>query len=215
MTAAYTQHSVVAPQVNYAYLPYADYTEPLIKEEVLGTIGYGLYRILVPLIGTLLVAARCGAAVASDVGNKTYGRQLDALRSLGARPQRYLRTNVLWSFLIGTPLLVAAAFMLARWTSLVVFTVGYPDLGPRFWDQHLHAQLAVPGHWWFAGTGWVLAKTLVAAFGVGLITYHEGVRPKPSATAVSTSITRAILWATLWVLVVHFAFAFVEFDAPG
>src|SRR5690606_13355572 len=96
----------VATHFTFAYLPYARYTEPLITEEVLGAIGYAQFRVLIPLIATILVAARCGAAVASDVANKTYGRQMDALRSLGASPRRYVLTNVLWSFLIGTPVLV-------------------------------------------------------------------------------------------------------------
>jgi len=36
-------------------------------------------------------------------------------------------------------------------------------------------------------------------------------QPKHSTSDVSRGITSNILWSTLWVLVVHFAFAFYEF----
>ena len=58
----------------------------------------------------------------------------------------------------------------------------------------------------------VLAKTLVCAAGVALISYHLAARPKSSTRDVSRSITSTILWSTLHVLVVHFAFAFYEFE---
>lgn len=205
----------VATYFTFTYLPYADYTEPLVIEEVLGTVGYGLFRILIPLLATVLIAARCGAAVASDVGNKTYGRQIDALRSLGVSPSRYLLTNVLYSFLIGAPLLTLAAFFTARWTSLAVFTASYPALGPAFWDEQFHAAIRVPGEIFYDGAWWMIAKTLACALGIGLIAYHQGARPKASAAAVSRAITATILWSTLHVLMVHFVFAFYEFEAAG
>ncbi|MBK8975556.1 MAG: ABC transporter permease [Planctomycetes bacterium] len=204
----------VATHFTFEYMPYSAYTEPLITEEVLGAIGYALYRILVPLIGTILIAARCGAAVASDIGNKTYGRQTDAMRSLGADPRRYLLTSVLWAFLIGTPVLVGVAFVTSRWASLIAFSILHPELGRQFWEQHLHTQLMLPGEPVFEGTWWLLAKVLSCALGIAAITYHQGARPKPAATSVSVGITAAILWSTLWALIVHFAFAFFEFRPP-
>ena len=87
-----------------------------------------------PVLLTILIAARCGAAVASDVGNRVYGHQIDAMRSLGARPSRYLLTGILYAFLLGTPLLVGVGFLSARYTSLAVYAYNYPDKGPDYWD---------------------------------------------------------------------------------
>jgi ABC-type transporter Mla maintaining outer membrane lipid asymmetry permease subunit MlaE len=44
-----------------------------------------------------------------------------------------------------------------------------------------------------------------------VISYHQGSRPKGSASDVSDSITSTVLWATLFVLVVHFFVALQEF----
>jgi ABC-type transporter Mla maintaining outer membrane lipid asymmetry ATPase subunit MlaF/ABC-type transporter Mla maintaining outer membrane lipid asymmetry permease subunit MlaE len=202
----------VATYFTFRFLPYEQYIKQLVIEDLLTSIGFALYRIIVPLLAMILIAARCGAAVASDVGGKAYGRQLDALRTLGVAPQRYLLTPILYAFLIGSPLLTALGYAVAALTSLVVFTVTHPDRGVDFWQHHFHAALTVPGQWLYDGSGWLLAKTLVCALGVGLISYHQGTGQKLSNRDVSHGITRTILWSTLLVLVVHFVFAFFEFE---
>jgi ABC-type transporter Mla maintaining outer membrane lipid asymmetry ATPase subunit MlaF/ABC-type transporter Mla maintaining outer membrane lipid asymmetry permease subunit MlaE len=204
----------VATHFTFHFLPYSRYTEPLLRENLLHAIGFALYRVLVPVLATLLIAARCGAAVASDIGGKAYGRQVDALRSFGVPPDRYLLTGTLWAFLVGTPLLVAVTFATARLTSLVVFTARFPELGPDYWHQHFHWDLLAGGGLW-RGTAWVMARCLCCGLGVGLISYHLGMQPKSSSHDVSTGVTRTILWSTLMVLMVHFAFTFFEFTAAG
>lgn len=196
----------------FHYLPYKEYTAPLLNDEILTGVGFALYRILIPLFTMILVAARSGAAVASDVGGKVYGRQIDALRTLRAPPQRYLGTGILYAFLLGGPLLVGIAFLAARFASLVVFTSTHPDLGPYFWDSHFTRELLAPGQRYLQGTEWMLAKTVLCSLGIAVIAYSRGMRPKYSSRDVSAGITSTIFWSTLFVLVVHFAFAFVEFE---
>ncbi|MEK6249800.1 MAG: ABC transporter permease, partial [Planctomycetales bacterium] len=202
----------VSTYFTFRFLPYANYTEPLFIENLLASMGFSLYRILIPLLATILIAARCGAAVASDVGSKSYGRQIDALRTLGADPNRYMLTNILYAFLIGTPVLVAVGYFSAFVASMVVFTASHPEQGPGFWHLHFHRELAVPGQLIYAGTAWLLAKTLVSAFGIGLIAYYRAARRMDSGRAVSQGVTSTILWATLFALVVQFVFAFYEFN---
>ncbi|MGE3406317.1 MAG: ATP-binding cassette domain-containing protein [Pirellulales bacterium] len=202
----------VSTYFTFKYLPYSSYTEPLIIEDLLSGVGFALYRVLVPLLATILVAARSGAAVASDVGGKVYGKQIDALRTLRAPPGRYLGTGILYAFLLGTPFLVGIAFLTARAASMLVFAGTHPGLGPIFWESHFSRELLLPDHWYYKGSGWLLAKTLACAVGMAAISYSRGMRPKYSTSDVSSGITTTILWATLLVLAIHFAFAFFEFE---
>ncbi len=155
------------------------------------------------------------AAVASDIGGKKYGRQLEALESLGVRPRRYLLTGILHAFLIGTPLLVGLAYLTAQVTSQIVFMWIHPDFGADYWRLHFHRELSIADQWAYKGTGWLLAKVLVCGIGIALVSYHRGARPKNSPAEVSQSVTSTILWTTLFVLCVHFAFAFIEFELMG
>ncbi len=201
----------VSTYFTFKFLPFRAYTEPLLTEELLHALGFALYRIVVPVLITVLIAARCGAAAASDVGSRRYTLAIDAMESMGAWPSRYLLTNILYAFALGAPFLVALSFTAARLTSLVVFSYDYPQHGPFFWDSHFHRGLRVPDELLYVGTGWLLGKVVLCGLGVGTIAYHRGMRPMHSGEDVSAGITSTIIWSTLFVLVVHFAFAFVEF----
>ena len=202
---------VVSTHFTFEYLPHRRYTERLLTDEILAGLGYLLWRVLAPVLCTILIAARCGAAVAADLGNRAYSRQLDAMRSMGIEPRRYLLTAVTWAFLIGSPLLSAIVFAIARWTSEAIFVFDYPEHSPFFWDLHFHRLLRDGADLLYRGGWWVLLKVEVAGAGVAAIAYSFGVSPKRSGRDVSDGVTRTIIWATLWVLFVHFVFAFIEF----
>lgn len=202
----------VTTYFTFRFLPYAQYTKPLLIEDLLMSMGFALYRIFVPVLATILIAARCGAAVAADIGGKAYGQQIDALRTFHATPERYLLTSVTIAFLVGTPFLYLIGYASAAMTSLIVFVATHPDRGADFWGLHFHRELSVADSWYYHGSGWLLAKTLICAFGIALIAYRSGVSPRYSASDVSRGVTTAIFWSTLFVLVIHFAFAFYEFE---
>jgi ABC-type multidrug transport system ATPase subunit/ABC-type transporter Mla maintaining outer membrane lipid asymmetry permease subunit MlaE len=203
---------LVATHFTFRYLPMKHYTEPLLIDEILSGLGFLLFRVLAPALATILIAARAGAAVTADLGNRTYSRQLDALRSLGIDPARYHFTAVSFAFVIGTPLLCALVFVIATIVSAFVFVLQHhPNQSSFFWSVHFFRNFVDPATGVIYGLGWTIAKVLVAGFGIGAIAYHHGVSPKRSGAEVSFAITRTILIATLYVLLVHTLFAFVEF----
>lgn len=204
----------VAQDFIFRYLPFRQYTEPLLIENLLHATGFSLYRFLVPILCSILIAARSGAAVAADVGSKVYGNQMDAMKTIGMNPRRALRTPILYAFLAGTPLLTLLSYAAASLTAAGAFLATHADQGIAFWDAHFHKELRNPGSLLFYGTGWLIAKLLCCAVGIGMIAWNCGSTPKSSGPEISTGVTRTILWSTLLVLVVHFVFSLVEFTAP-
>ncbi|MEM6979469.1 MAG: ABC transporter permease [Planctomycetota bacterium] len=204
------------------FLPFRLYTQPLLIDDLLASIGFALYRILVPVLATILIAARCGAAVAADVGVKQYGGQIDALKTLGVRPAAYLLLPIVVAFIIATPLLETFAFATSAWISRLTFAVSNPDIGVAFWRQHFFR--AITDQWttglgfgsllpsWLLGKGfgYVLSKNLICGIGSAAISYYQGITTKHSASEVSHSITATVLWSTLFVLMVHFLIALIE-----
>jgi ABC-type sugar transport system ATPase subunit/ABC-type transporter Mla maintaining outer membrane lipid asymmetry permease subunit MlaE len=203
----------VSTYFTFRYLPYEIYTKPLLMEELLSTIGFALYRVLVPVLATILVAARCGAAVSADIGGKKYGGQIDALKTLDVAPSRYLYTPILIAFLVGTPLLTEVAFLVAKVSSMTVFASTHPQLGPDYWDFHFHRRISSNTSIFYVGFKWLMTKTLICGLLVGWVAYLNGNLSKSSSRDVSRSITSTVLWATLAVLIVHFLIAFWEFDS--
>ena len=195
----------------FRFLPFRLYTQPLLIDELLASIGFALYRVLVPILATILVAARCGAAVSADVGVKQYGGQVDAMRTLGVAPRAYLLLPIAIAFVVGTPILETIAFYSSRWISMVAFASSYPDIGPYFWEQYFGRNIESETPLLHIGWKWVLLKNVICGLGTATIAYYQGLAPKRSASDVSRSITSTVLWTTLFVLTVHFAVALIEF----
>ena len=84
----------VAQDFIFRYLPFRQFTEPLLIENLLHATGFSLFRFLVPILCTILIAARSGAATAADVGSKVYGNQVDAMKTIGMSPERTIRTPI-------------------------------------------------------------------------------------------------------------------------
>ncbi len=202
----------VTTYFTFKFLPYSNYTSPLLVEDLLTALGFATYRIFVPVLSCVLIAARCGAAVTSDVGGRQFGNQIDALKTIGMRPRYYLLTPIMWSFMIGTPLLSYAAFYVAKYTSLVTFVFADGVHGPDFWDQYFHRGLEEPDLFIYRGFGWLISKLLCCGVGIGIISYYQGLKLKYSTSDVSRSVTSTILWATLFSLTVHFIFALFEYE---
>ncbi len=207
----------VTTYFTFKFLPYTNYTEPLLVEDLLTALGFATYRIFIPVLGCVLVAARCGAAVTADIGGRQYGNQIDALKTFGTSPRCYLLTPIIWTFLIATPLLIGAAFWAAKFISLLVFVYSHPQRGANFWHFHFHRGLELPAEYLYRGFWWLMAKLLCSGFGIAIIAYYQGLSPKYSSSDVSRSVTTTILWATLCVLTIHFVFALFEFEnvVPG
>jgi ABC-type transporter Mla maintaining outer membrane lipid asymmetry ATPase subunit MlaF/ABC-type transporter Mla maintaining outer membrane lipid asymmetry permease subunit MlaE len=202
---------LIVTYFTFSFLPFKTYTEPLLIDRIVGAIGYGLFRIMVPGMTVMLVAARSGAAVAADIGNRVYSRQIEAMRSFGVNPARYLLSNALWAHVLGMPLLVLVNWWLARAASLVVFNALHPEQSTWFWaaefERFLGEDILLS-----EGGAWVFGKSVLSALGVATIAYFQGMRPKESGRDVATAVTRTIIWATLFVLLVQVISAFLEFD---
>jgi ABC-type transporter Mla maintaining outer membrane lipid asymmetry permease subunit MlaE len=99
-------------------------------------------------------------------------------------------------------------------TALLTFIVLYPDQSVYYWRLSFFTALVDPGKGFFyQGFPWVLGKTVTCGFGIGVISYLFGSRPKSSAESVSRAVTQAIVWTTIYVLLVHMVFALFEFTA--
>jgi len=205
----------IATHFTFRFLPFRNYTEPLIIENLLSAIGFATFRILVPIIGTILVAAHCGAAVTADLGGKKLSGQFDALRSFGASPRRYLQHSVVWSFLLGMPTLVFFAFFVAQTASQISFNFTHPNHGYPLWRQYYFNRLELPDTWFYHGTLWTVAKLVCCGWVVGFYSYYFGSQDKYSQRDVSQAVTSTILWSTIAILIIHLIFAFWEFPLPA
>lgn len=186
-------------------LPKRLYTEPIVQDDLVAGLGLIYARIGIPLLVSVLLAAKLGAAAAAHLGHMSLTRQVDALDLLGVSRRRHLLQPTAAGQLISAWVSTGIAVLLAYGTSLVVFLAMHPGYSVRYFHhafvRELDGDVVL----------WVLAKTAVSAIGVAAVAFRIGMQPKRSPELVVKGIHRTLLRALLLVLVVHAVFAFLEY----
>jgi len=196
---------------SFAQLPYKEVMVPLLTEEFLSATGYSMFRVLVPLLVCVLIAGKCGAALAADVGVRRLTHQFEALRSFGVDPRHYLYGNALLALIIGVPVLCTVALAVNWYAALVAFLLTSSKASITVFERNFLATTWPRGQGLPAGAGWVLLKAAVSGVVIAALAYALGSRPKSSSVDVGKDVGLTIFWASLGVLMVHSLFSFVEF----
>lgn len=210
LAAAGTIAGFAATYFTFRYFPYQRLTEPLLMDDILASLGYALFRVVVPVIACLLLAARNGAAIASDVGSRSYTSTLDAMRSMQAPPRRYLLTGLLWATMLGAPLATFVCFWAAKLASIATFDWLYPEHSVFYWDSGFHYLLRGSGTL-YDGSDWFIGKTVLAGYLIAARGYFRGEEPKLAVHDVSRAVSRTIISSSLLVLLMLALLALVEF----
>ena len=155
------------------------------KLQVADVVAISIVRELGPLITAIILAGRSGSAFAAEIGTMKVTQELDALRTFGIDPVRFLVIPRLLAVVIVTPLLSVYASILG------VFG-GYLILGPhgftgaQYMDE-VRKALTIGG--FLQG----LAKAAVFAILVASIGCLAGLRTGQGPGAVGMSTTRAVV----------------------
>src|SRR3989475_10434271 len=86
-------------------------TAPLLVERGLasavgGVVGYSICKELAPVMMAILIAGRCGSAMAAEIGSMRVYQEIDALRTMNIDPVSYLVLPRLVAIAFALPMLV-------------------------------------------------------------------------------------------------------------
>ena len=155
------------------------------KLQVADVVAISVVRELGPLITAIILAGRSGSAFAAEIGTMKVTQELDALRTFGIDPVRFLVVPRILAVVVVTPLLSVFATILG-------VAGGFLILGPegftfaQYYDE-VRSALTVGG--FLQG----LAKAAVFALLVGAIGCLAGLRTGQGPGAVGLSTTRAVV----------------------
>lgn len=162
-----------------------------------------MFRELGPLITAFIVASRSGSAYAAELGTMKVNEELDALKTSGLDPMRFLIVPRVIALVLVLPLLTMFnnVFSLLG-AQLVMSGLGYtPNI---FWD---HVTSAAGLSDLLGG----LVKTLVFGFLIAAIGCYEGMKTAQGASAVGNSATKAVVSCMVMLVAVDFIFAVVYY----
>jgi len=159
------------------------------------------FRELGPLVTAIVVAGRSGAGLASEIATMKVSEEIDALRSMGLEPIRWLVVPRCLALALTVPLLT--------WVGDVLALVG--GLGATALITHITTRAyiqatvnAITGEHFLAG----FVKSPFLGLVIGLVACGQGLLARGGAAAVGTRTTTAVVLAIFSVIVISSLFTF-------
>jgi phospholipid/cholesterol/gamma-HCH transport system permease protein len=170
-------------------------------------VGLSVTRELAPLMTAIIVCGRTGAAFAAELGTMKVSEEVDALRTLGFMPLRYLVIPRVVGLLLVVPLLTLLADAVGILGGLVVGALTL-DITPRaYWVETLSAV-----ELWDVVSG--VLKSIVFAGTIAVIACQQGLATTGGAEGVGRRTTSAVVWILFSLILLDAAFT-VLFGALG
>ncbi len=149
-------------------------------------VGLSVVRELGPLMTAILVTGRSGAAYAAELGTMTVNEEVDALRTLGQDPQRFLVFPRVLTLVLVLPVLTLFGDLIGSLGGLAI-AVSYLRQPPVVYLQQMQLAVGLGD----VGTG--LLKSVVFAVAIGLIACQRGLSTRGGAVGVGRSTTSAVV----------------------
>ncbi len=161
-------------------------------------LGHILVAIVVrelgPLLTALVVVARSGTAVASEVGNMRANHEIEALESMGINPLSYI---VFPRILGGVVSVVCLSiyFVLISLLGGFIITKLIHDMPFNFYVDSLARAVAFEDVWLF------LLKNSFSGMIIFVVSCYQGLSVKKSPTEVPVVTTQAVVKSIIYVIV--------------
>lgn len=167
--------------------------KPYVPRLVASTI----FREIGPMFTSLMLAARVGAGMASEIGSMVVTQQVDAIRALGTSPIKKIVLPRILACLIILPLLVAFANVIGN---LGGWLVGVTELGldPQFYYRRTLETANIKDY--LAGFG----KTFFFALFISVPSCYYGLSVRNGTQEVGMATRKAVVTSSLLILIGDF-----------
>lgn len=160
-------------------------------------VSIALAKELAPVLSGLVVAGRCGAAMAAQIGSMKVTEQIDALEVMGINSYQYLAVPRILGAMISMPML-SGIFLLIGYTGSWIIGVKVLQIDEIMYTQKISE---------FMDLGMVaegLIKATVFGYLIGIISTYQGFNVEGGAEGVGRGTNMAVVWGMITVLVVDF-----------
>lgn len=167
--------------------------KPYVPRLVASTI----LREMGPVFTSLMLAARVGAGIASEIGSMVVTQQIDAMRALGTSPIKRIVIPRILACLISLPILVAICDIVGNLGGLVVGTYEL-GLDAQFYYRRVLDTSNIRDY--TAGIG----KSVFFALFIAIPACYYGLNVKNGTKEVGLATTKAVVTGSLLILVGDF-----------
>jgi phospholipid/cholesterol/gamma-HCH transport system permease protein len=171
-------------------------------------VSLSIVREIAPVFCSLMLAARVGAGIASELGSMTVTQQIDAIRALGTSPIKRVVIPRILACIIAVPLLCVIGNLLGVLGAMVV-SVSELGLDPMFFYQKVLTTLVVTD--FLAG----IFKSFVFSFFISVSACYFGLNVKGGTQGVGSATRGAVVTGSILILVGDFFLTKLIFIVVG
>ncbi|MGB6516895.1 MAG: ABC transporter permease [Candidatus Cybelea sp.] len=169
-----------------------------------GAVAYASVRELGPMLTGVVVAGRVGSAIAAELGSMVVTEQIEALRSMGLEPARFLVVPRFAAMLIMLPLLVIFADVVSivggMWIAQAYAHIPYQSFISSV-RESVEFSDVIKG----------LLQTFVFAMIIAMVGAYQGLSTRGGAAGVGKSTTGAVVVSIILIFVANFVLSFFLF----
>jgi phospholipid/cholesterol/gamma-HCH transport system permease protein len=165
------------------------YVPKLLAVTILREIG--------PMFTSLMLAARVGAGIASEIGSMVVTQQVDAIRALGTSPIKKIVIPRVVACLITLPILASFANIIGNAGGLLVGAVEL-NLDPNFYLLKVMTTSSIQDY--LSGFG----KTFFFSLFISIPACYFGLNVKNGTKEVGIATTKAVVTASILVVIGDF-----------
>lgn len=167
------------------------------KPYVGGVVGLALVRELAPVLAALMMTGRVGAGITAELGSMVVTEQVDAIRAMGADPVQKLVLPRVIAATLCLPLLTVLATVLGVLGGMLIADWQY-QITPHFYMQTVTYNVVLED--FLSG----LAKTFAFGWIIAMVGCFMGLSTTGGTTGVGRATTRAVVTASISVLIADF-----------
>ncbi|WP_108652443.1 MlaE family ABC transporter permease [Dongshaea marina] len=174
---------------------------------VVNLLGVSVLREFAPLITSIIVAGRSGAAFAAQIGTMKVQEEVDALQTFGLSPIKRLVMPRIAGLMIALPLLVVLADVASILGGMLMSKA---VLGLSFSEFLIQFGKTVAVKHYAIG----LIKTPVFAIIIAAVACYRGLKVKGDANSIGEETTRSVVYAIFFIIITDAIFSII-FSTTG
>jgi phospholipid/cholesterol/gamma-HCH transport system permease protein len=171
------------------------------------TVELTLARELAPIFTCIVLVARVGSAVATELGTMRVTEQIDALETMAVDPINYLVVPRILAAAVATPLLTML-FNAVALAGAYLIAVVVKDLSPGTFLNRLETLVELKD----LTDG--LGKSVVIGFVVVLISAYRGYRAEGGARGVGIATTQAVVGGLVAIFAIDYIYTAITLANP-
>lgn len=187
-------------------------TGPLLVEKGMGSavgglVGLSMAKELAPIMMAILIAGRCGSAMAAEIGSMRVYQEIDALHTMNINPVHYLVLPRLVAIVCALPMLVVFAILVGWLGGAVVADITGPiDISFQVFFATMRDVV---------GMSEVINgafKSFCFAWIVGIVSCHQGLTTRGGPRGIGRSVTKAVVNSIVLIVIFDYVLTRILLD---